>query len=102
MSKLLATVAAIGFVALIAPSTASAHEQQTAAGVTNANSIEISAAKRHHRRHYRHHRRHHHVWRHHYRPYYYGPYAGYAYAPYYRPGPRVYVGPGGFGFGFGF
>ena len=97
MSKLLATVSALGFAALVAlPGAASAKER---AGVTmkNSSSIEVSSARRHYRRHYV---------RHYYGPRYYGgPYYGgydsYAYSPYYyRPGFAVGVGPFGFGFGF--
>jgi Ni/Co efflux regulator RcnB len=97
MSKLLATVAAVGFAALITALPASANERGSA-GVSEVNSLEVSAAKRYaKRRHWRHHR----AWRYYHRPYRYGyyPYDAYAYQPYYyRRGPNFYVGPGGFGF----
>ena len=63
MSKLLATVSAIGLAALIAaPGSASAREL-TGASMKNSDSIEVSSARRHHRvyRSYRHYG---------YRPYY--------------------------------
>ena len=104
MSKLLATVSAIGLAALIiGPGAASAREL-TGVSMKNSDSIEVSSARRHHRtyRHYRHYG---------YRPYYrhphYGYYRGYNaygydpyYRPYYRPGLSVGVGPLGFGFRF--
>jgi len=105
MSKLLATVAVIGFAALFAgPGTASAREQ-TGTNMKNSDSIEVSSARRH--RHYRGHR--HYGYRSYNRGYRnYGYYRGYnAYGhnpyyarPYYRPGVSVGVGPFGFGFGF--
>ena len=104
MSKLLATVSAIGLAALlVAPGAATAREL-TGASMKNSDLIEVSSARRHHRsvRHYRHYG---------YRPYYgrphYGYYRGYDaygydpyYRPYYRPGFSVGVGPFGFGLGF--
>jgi hypothetical protein len=104
MSKLLATVSAIGLAAILAmPVAANAREQtqdQTALSMKTSNSIEVSSARRH--RHYRHY-----GYRHrHYRTYaYYGGYDAYAYDPYYRPyytRPGFSVGVGPFGFGFGF
>jgi hypothetical protein len=103
MSKLLATVSAIGLAALLAaPGSASARDL-TGASMKNSDSIEVSSARRHHRvyRSYRHYG---------YRPYYghrhYGYYRGYDaygydpyYRPYYRPGFSVGVGPFGFGLG---
>jgi urocanate hydratase len=101
MSKLLATVSAIGVLALIAlPVTASARDE-AGASMKNSNSIEVSSARRHYRS-YRHYG---------YRPYYRhrygyygGPYNAYAYDPYYRPyyRPGFSVGVGPFGFGLGF
>jgi hypothetical protein len=98
MSKLLATVSAIGFAAMIAlPGAASAREQ-AGASMKNSTSIEVSSARRHYR--YRHY-----GYRPHYRHYgYYNGYNAYGYNPYYRPyyRPGVSVGVGPFGFGFGF
>src|SRR4051812_12891235 len=102
MSKLLATVSAIGLAALLAaPGSASAREL-TGTNMKNSNSIEVSSARRHYRtyRTYRHYG---------YRSYprnygyYGGGYNAYGYDPYYRsyrPGVSVGVGPFGFGFGF--
>ena len=103
MSKLLATVSAIGLAALIAAPGAASARELTGVSMKNSDSIEVSSARRHHRG---------------YRPigttdigrttasrmaitarydaYGYDPY----YRPYYRPGFSVGVGPFGFGFGF--
>jgi hypothetical protein len=99
MSKLLATVSAIGLAALlVAPGAATAREL-TGASMKNSDLIEVSSARRHYRG-YRHYG---------YRPYHrnYGYYRGYNaygydpyYRPYYRPGFSVGVGPFGFGLGF--
>ena len=99
MSKLLATVSAIGFAALIAAPGAASAGESTGVSMKNSDSIEVSSARRHYRG-YRHYG---------YRPYYrnYGYYRGYNaygydpyYRPYYRPGLSVGVGPLGFGFRF--
>ena len=103
MSKLLATVSAIGFAALIAAPGAASAGELTGVSMKNSDSIEVSSARRHHRvyRPYRHY-----VYRPYYRPRY-GYYRGYDaygydpyYRPYYRPGLSVGVGPLGFGFRF--
>jgi hypothetical protein len=104
MSKLLATVSAIGIATMIAlPGAASARESIDP-GMKTDTSIEVSAARRHYYRHY--------GYRHYYGPRYgyYRGYNAYAYTPgyygydygpyYYRPGISVGVGPFGFGFGF--
>jgi hypothetical protein len=105
MSKLLATVSAIGIAALIAlPGAASARER-TDPGMKTSQSIEVSSARRHYR-HYGY-RRYYGPRYGYYGPRYYGGYGAYAYdpyyygyRPYYRPGFAVGVGPFGFGFGF--
>jgi len=100
MSKLLATVSAIGFVALIALPGAASASEPAGTSMKNSNLIEVSSARRIHHRQYA---------RHSYGHRYYGrsyatPYNAYAYDPYYRPyyRPGVSVGVGPFGFGFGF
>jgi len=99
MSKLLATVSAIGFAVLIAAPGAASAREQSGVNMKNSTSIEVSSARRHYRtyRHYGYRS---------YRPYrgYYGGYNAYGYNPYYRPyyRPGVAVGVGPFGFGFGF
>jgi Ni/Co efflux regulator RcnB len=106
---MLATCAAVAVTALFAlpaPAGAAAAKGNTPAAksATNAEQIDISAARRHHRHHARRYWRHHRGYgRHYYRPYYrtygYG-YAPYYYRPYYAPGPFVSFGPFGFGFGW--
>jgi hypothetical protein len=101
MSKLLATVSAIGFAVLIAAPGAASARDQTGTSMKNSTSIEVSSARRFYRpyRHYRHY-----GYRPHYRNYgYYGGYRAYGYDPYYRPyyRPGFSVGVGPFGFGLG-
>jgi hypothetical protein len=97
MSRFLAIAAAAGIMIVAGlPSAVQAGEQSTD-GVKTSQSIEVSAARRHHRsRHYT--RRYYH--RPHY-GYYRDPYYAYGYDPYYRRGPGVYAGPFGFGVGIG-
>ena len=102
MSKLLATVSAIGLLAMIAlPGAASAsrahrrrHEDRRIRSRSARRGVTIATYR-------------HYGYRPHYRRYgYYGgaPYRAYAYDPYYRPyyRPGLSVGVGPFGFGFGF
>jgi len=105
MTKLLASAAAIGVVALISISPATAAPQQHRAdGMHNSDQIEVSSRRYHRRYGYRYYGPRYGY----YGPRYYRPYAydSYAYSPYYRPyyrpGPYIGVGPGGVGFGFGF
>lgn len=108
MTKLLASVAAIGAAALISMSPANAaSQQQRADGMRNSDQIEVSAQRRHYRHYYGH--RYYGPRYGYYGPRYYRPYYGYNsyayspyYRPYYRPGPYIGVGPGGVGLGFGF
>jgi hypothetical protein len=111
MTKLLASAAAIGVAALISMGSANAAPQQDRAdGMRNADQIEVSSARRHHRRYYRHYGYRHYGPRYgysaprYYRPYFYDSYAYSPYysRPYYRPGPHVGFGLGGVGIGFGF
>jgi hypothetical protein len=79
MSKLLATVSALGFAALVALPGAASAKERASATMKNSSSIEVSSARRHHHRHFV---------RHYYGPRYYGraydgPYDAYAYSPYY-------------------
>jgi hypothetical protein len=97
-------LAAAGVAALLAMPLPAVAIERPADGVRNLNQTEFSAARRKRRvvRRY--------VGpRYYYRPYYYrhyDPYYAYGYYPYhrryYRPGPFVGFGPGGFSFGFGF
>ncbi len=99
MSKLLPTLAAVGFIGLMALLAPASAAERRADGLHNADQVDVSAAKRKKRRV---------VVREYYgEPYYYGgPYYDgyYAYGArpygYYRPGPHIHIGPFGFGFGF--
>lgn len=102
MSRILIALAAAGIAGLIALPVPAAANDTRADGIRNGEAMEFSS----HRRPYRHR----HVRRYWGPRYYYGgpsyyPYDAYAYYPYrhyYRPGPRVHIGPGGFSFGFGY
>jgi hypothetical protein len=99
MPKLLAALAAIGLTIVVALPGPSQAGERRADGIRNIDQVEVSARRKKRRyvvRRY---------WgpRYYYgAPYYYDPYYAYGYYPYYyRRGPHVSVGPGGFSFGFG-
>ena len=101
MSKMLATCAAVAVTALIALPAPAGAAERSAAGVKQAEQIEISSARRHHRRYVR---RYYAPRPYYYSRPYYAPYRAYGYDPYYRPyyQPGFSLGVGPFGFGFGF
>lgn len=79
MSKIVAILAVMGTAILLSFSAPAAPADAAVAkrhGVTSAEQVNVSAARRHYRRYYR---------RHYYRPYYYRPYYGYYRPYYYRP-----------------